>query len=259
MISSLTHRPGPRADCGVDDIDRWALARLERGEAPWLAAGAPCFAGEAAVAVAPTSPDEAEEAFLEMFAATGIDFRLGAMRTFYSFCDDVIVLADWREADQADFLRDWIHELVHATGHPSRLARDLPRVFGPTAHGIEHLIAEIGASLVCASLGIEPRLRHPASLEGWAELLRADRRIYGRAMRLAREAADYLFARRDAQAAAFDCLEAEETRAALEEAGRAVGARPRRRRQERKRWAVRCATGMRPGESLPASRSGGTS
>jgi len=37
----------------------------------------------------------------------------GAIRAFYSYCEDRIALADWRICDADDFLRDWIHELVH--------------------------------------------------------------------------------------------------------------------------------------------------
>jgi antirestriction protein ArdC len=243
--------PGP--DHLLDPDNERVLVQLERGEIPWLKRDAPdatdirrSDGGDGAV----------EAAFLDLFAATGIDFRLGAVRTFYSRDEDMIALSDWRGRDPADHLRDWVHELIHATGHPSRLDRELPVVFGSTGHGAEDLIAEIATASVCASLGIAPSLRHPDSVERWIDLLRADDRIFGHAVRAAGAATAYLLARRDAQAAAFDRIEAEEAAAMRDEAARAVAARRRRRREESERWASGLVTGLGPRESLPAARHG---
>jgi antirestriction protein ArdC len=199
---------------------------------------------------------DAEEKFLELFAATGMDSRHGGVRTFYTRFDDVIILSDWRESGPILFLRNWIHELVHATGHSSRLARDLPDVFGSTAHGIEDLVAEIGTSMVCLSLGITPGLRHPDNIATWLALLRSDGEAFGKAFRLASAAADYLFTLRDGQAAAFDRTEKEEAAAECAEAVRAAAERRLRRRRERERWASGFVTGLGPRESLPAVRHG---
>jgi antirestriction protein ArdC len=244
----LSHEPG--------DIYRETLEQLEHGDVPWhRPRWLEAAVGARRVAAAP-GPQDADEAFDELFAATGMDSCFGAMRTFYSVFTDMIHLADWRDCDPAEFRCDWIHELVHATGHPSRLGRDLPLVFGSNAHGVEDLIAEMGASIVCASLGIEPRLRHSGSIALWAGLLRSDPWIFEEAVRSAVEAADYLFACRDAQAAAFALIEAEEARVEQEEAARAATARRWQRQQERERWASGLVTGLRPRESLPAARHG---
>ena len=169
----------------------------------------------------PTAPRDVETEFHELFAAAGINVRLGAVRTFHSLSEDVIALSDWRSSDPTDFLRDWIHELLRAVGHPSRLGRDLPLAVDPNPPGVADLIAEIGTAFVCASLGIEPALRHPDCLETWVGLLRSDKRNFEQAVRSAEMAAGYLFARRDAQVAAFSRLELEEA-AAEREAARAA-------------------------------------
>ncbi|CAN5560305.1 hypothetical protein BH10PSE14_BH10PSE14_44370 [soil metagenome] len=279
MAHALAYRPETGPDDPFDRINDQVLALMERAEVPWatpwrlvvtpgdgghsedgsginLYRSGSCFPAPLVNATIPTSPRDIDAEFHELFAATGMDFRLGAVRTFYDLTDDMIALSDWRSSDPAVFRRDWIHELVHSTGHPSRLGRDLPLVFGLNAHGVEDLIAEIGTAFVCASLGIEPSLRHPDSIDTWAGLLRSDSRIFIQAVRSAETAAGYLFARRDAQAAAFDRLEAEEAAAEREEAERAASARRCKWRQERERWASGLMTGLGPRESLPAARHG---
>lgn len=251
MAHSSARRLEPGPDHQTDDSTRHILAQLERGEIPWLnrdaadATDTQCRNG-----------GDVEATFLDLFAATGIDVQLGAIRTFYSPGDDIIVLSDWRRREPADHLRDWIHELVHATGHPSRLDRELPLVFGSTGHGAEDLIAEMGTAAVCASLGIAPSLRHPDSVDHWIGLLRGNDRIFGHAEQAAGAATAYLFARRDAHAAAFDRMEAEEAAAGREEAALAAASRRRKRREERERWASGLVTGLEPRESLPVARHG---
>jgi antirestriction protein ArdC len=204
MVHAFARRPEPGPDHLFDYSNERVLAQLERGEIPWLkrstpaatdarrrdgdgcgdvaCQGGPGIPAALLAAITEVRPD-AETGFLDLFAATGIAFRLGAMRTFYSPGDDMIALSDWRGRDPADHLRDWIHELIHATGHPSRLGRELPSVFGSTGHGVEDLIAEMATASVCASLGIAPSLRHPDSVECWIDLLRADDQIFSRALR----------------------------------------------------------------------------
>lgn len=206
---------------------------------------------------APCVDRDIEEKFHELIAATGMDYELGGVRTFYMPSRDIFILSDWRSAlHKHDFHRDWLRELIRATGHPSRLNRDDPVVFGHNGQGFEDLVAELGCAFVCAALGIEPAIRHPDCLDGWIEILRDDDLAFTRAASAATTALDYLLALRDAQAAAFDRLEAEDAQAERELAARDVQARQCRRRRERERWASGSATGSRPGESLLAARHG---
>ena len=279
MAAALAYRLATAPDARPDDINARVLALFEQGQVPWVLPWRlavtpgevhlseevggkdvrypnPDLPARLVVTTNPTAPRDVDAEFHELFAATGIDFRRGAVRTFYSLSEDMIALSDWRISDPTDFLRDWVHELLHAVGHPTRRDRDLPCGFGSNAHGMEDLIAEIGSAFVCASLGIEPSLRHPDSIDTWAGLLRSDSRIFIQAVRSAETAARYLFARRDAQAAAFDRLEAEEAATEREEAERAAAARRCKWRRERERWASGLMTGLGPRESLPAARHG---
>jgi antirestriction protein ArdC len=227
------------------------VSALERGIIPWLRQDWLESAGALPPNFAPSGRCDVEEGFHELFAATGMDSCHGASITFYSQFDDMIHLTSGTEARNATFLSDWVHELLHATGHVSRLARELPPAFGHNNHGMEDLIAEIAGSIVCADLGIMPKLRHPESVGLWIDLLRTDLRALADAVRHARAAAEYLFDQRDAQAAAADQWEIEEARIEQEALPREAAARRLARRAESKRWGLRFATVKRSGESFP--------
>jgi len=264
MAASSTSVDRSRSVYAFQEITDSVIRKLEDGGPPWLRprqrpgslSGFPPSLIVRRTVSTVTVGRDFETGFHDLFAATGLGFGHGAIRTFYSPSRDTIILSDWRcHPDVADFYREWIHELVHATGHRSRLGRDLPPACGSRIDAFEDLIAEIGSAQVCAALGIAPALRHPEAIAAWIALLRADCHAWRRAVRFAKQSANYLFALRDAQAAAFDRLDADEAavraRARLEDqAGRS------RRRLERERWAFGSATGSRPGERLPATRSG---
>jgi antirestriction protein ArdC len=81
---------------------------------------------------------------------------------------------------------------AHASGHQSRLNRDLSGSFGSRKYAFEELIAEISAAFCCASLGIVPTVRHADYLGSWLEVLREDDRAIVRAASQASKAADYI-------------------------------------------------------------------
>jgi antirestriction protein ArdC len=88
--------------------------------------------------------------------------------------------------------RTALHELGHASGHPSRLNRDLSGSFGSKKYAFEELVAEMNAAFCCASLGIVPTVRHADYIGSWLEVLREDNRAVVRAASQASKAADYL-------------------------------------------------------------------
>ena len=88
------------------------------------------------------------------------------------------------------------HELVHWTGAPHRLARDLTGRFGMRAYAAEELVAELGAAFVLAEVGVArlPHPQHAAYVASWLPLLRADPRALASAAAQASRAAVYLVA-----------------------------------------------------------------
>lgn len=87
-----------------------------------------------------------------------------------------------------------LHELVHWSGAPQRLSRDLSGRFGDAAYAAEELVAELGAAFLCAALRLsnEPRPDHAAYLASWLRLLRNDKTAIARAASLAQIASTYL-------------------------------------------------------------------
>jgi antirestriction protein ArdC len=89
------------------------------------------------------------------------------------------------------------HELVHATRHPSRLARDFGRQRrGDAGSSVEEMVAEIGAAFLCADLAItpEPRPDHASYIASWLAVLNNDKRAIFTAAAHAQRAADLLHA-----------------------------------------------------------------
>lgn len=85
-----------------------------------------------------------------------------------------------------------LHELTQWTG--PRLQRDFGKRFGDDAYAAEELVAELGATFLCARLGVsaEPRADHAKYLASWIKILKSDRKAFVSAANKAAEACDYL-------------------------------------------------------------------
>ena len=130
-----------------------------------------------------------------LIAATRIDFRIGGNRAFYVPAHDYVqVPPPQAYFEPINWHRTALHELGHATGHASRLGRDMSGSFGSKKYAFEELVAEINAAFCCASLGIESTVRHADYIGAWLEVLREDNRAIVRAASQAGKAADWLLA-----------------------------------------------------------------
>jgi antirestriction protein ArdC len=84
------------------------------------------------------------------------------------------------------------HELVHWTGHTSRLDRLASNK--KEAYAFEELVAELGACFVVAQKGGTYNAPNSASyIKSWLRALRDDKRMIFRAASAAQKAADFLF------------------------------------------------------------------
>src|SRR4051794_10905470 len=72
----------------------------------------------------------------------------------------------------------WGHEHIHWTGHKDRLNRELVSRFKEAAYAFEELVAEFGAAMACAHLGVTGELRHASYVEHWLKVLRTITRRY---------------------------------------------------------------------------------
>lgn len=148
-----------------------------------------------------------------LIKATGIDFRIGGNRAFYMPAEDYVqVPPPAAYFEPINWHRTALHELGHASGHPSRLNRDLGGSYGTKKYAFEELIAELCAAFSCASLGIVPTVRHADYIGSWLEVLREDNRAIVRAASQASKAADYLlgFLPADISTASADCAAADQ-------------------------------------------------
>lgn len=95
--------------------------------------------------------------------------------------------------DQQAFDSTLYHETIHSTGHRTRLDRLSERnSFGSKGYAFEELVAEIGATFLCAALGKTYKLENHANyLANWLELLKDDSNAILRAAKLAQQAFEY--------------------------------------------------------------------
>jgi len=150
---------------------------------------------EIATTAPPPLPGMIEPAVEVLIEATGIEFRIGGNRAFYAPTEDYVqVPPPAAYFEPINWHRTALHELCHASGHSSRLNRDLGGSYGSKKYAFEELIAELGAAFSCASLGIVPTVRHADYIGSWLEVLREDNRAIVRAASQATKAADYLLA-----------------------------------------------------------------
>lgn len=94
----------------------------------------------------------------------------------------------------ADYHGTLAHELVHWTGHESRLHREYGKRFGDNAYAVEELTAELGAAILCGLHGVTPSARndHAAYLQHWIEVLRADPMVLWSVTGAAQKAVDHV-------------------------------------------------------------------
>jgi len=138
------------------------------------------------------------EAFV---AATQAKIRHGGDYCCYSPLSDLIRMVEreyfidteWSTATET-YYATLLHELVHWTGHASRLDRRLRSRFGDDFYAMEELVAELGAAFLCADLGItnEPREDHAAYMRSWLYVLKQERKALFTAGSKASTAAEYL-------------------------------------------------------------------
>lgn len=109
------------------------------------------------------------------------EIRHGSDTAYYSPALDCIYMPNqsvFRDTSSGSAVEGYyavlFHEHVHWSGHPSRLKRDLSGRFGSSAYAMEELIAELGASFLCATLGINtyPRSDHAVYIASWLQVIK---------------------------------------------------------------------------------------
>ncbi|MEG3086749.1 ArdC family protein [Sphingomonas sp. PB4P5] len=162
-----------------------------------------CEGLPAALTATPDMPAEVEilPHVQSLIAASGADFRIGGGEAYYSpGADYVAVPPQAAFGEPINWYRTALHELGHWTGHKSRLDRDQRGSFGSGDYAREELVAEMASAFACASLSIQPTVRHADYIGSWLAVLREDEKAIVRAASAASKAADYLLAFRGERA-----------------------------------------------------------
>lgn len=145
---------------------------------------------------APVEPDwQAPEAVKAMLTASRVTLLIGGKEASYSIARDRIRLPPERLFRSPEsWAATALHELAHATAHPSRLDREISRHYGSPAYAMEELRAELASAFVCAELGLPTELeQHASYIEGWLTALAGDKRKVFRAASAAQGIADWIF------------------------------------------------------------------
>ena len=137
--------------------------------------------------------DQRDATIDEFLGSSGVEIREGMGEAYYRPGADFISLPRFEAfKSAATFYATAFHELGHATGHKSRLDRDLRGRFGDKAYAAEELIAELCAAFLCAEFSLDGELRHAGYIQSWIGLLKTDCRAFFTACSKAQAAADYL-------------------------------------------------------------------
>lgn len=149
--------------------------------------------------------NEAAEAVISGYLdRAGEGFKLNredvSDRAFYSPSGDyVTVPCRAQYSDYNEYYSTLFHELVHSTGHKSRLNRFTGKAanaaFGSTEYSKEELVAEIGSASVLNSIGLESAnsFRNSAAyIKSWSEKIKSDPLCYVSAANKAQAAFDLL-------------------------------------------------------------------
>lgn len=138
-------------------------------------------------------------------AATGARIVHGGNRACYRPSRDVVLMPPFDAfRDAQSYYATLSHELVHWTGHESRLARGLDgNRFGDEAYAMEELVAELGSAFLCADLQLVATPdsadaaaahidEHAGYIACWLKVLKKDDRAIFTAAAQAERAAGFI-------------------------------------------------------------------
>lgn len=119
-------------------------------------------------------------------------------RAYYSPSEDAVVvplLEQFKTTEQ--YYSTTFHELVHSTGHHTRLDRKsgMKSFFGNEEYSKEELVAEIGSAMICGTLGFETKKTFKNSiayLQNWIQVLKNDKKMIVLAATAAEKAAKFI-------------------------------------------------------------------
>ena len=143
----------------------------------------------------------------EFVKNTGAEIRHGGGKAFHSssrkdgsnsyiqmpFPERFIPVKDSTPTE--NYYATLLHELTHWTKTPKRLDRKFDLEPAKMNYALEELVAELGSSMLGASLKIEhhPRENHMEYIASWLKILKSDKKAFFKAAAKAQEATSFLY------------------------------------------------------------------
>lgn len=144
--------------------------------------------------------EEAEIAIENYISREGLKLEIkNSDRAFYRPSTDSVTVPEREQYKvKEQYYSTLFHELTHSTGHESRLNRlgvAGLHYFGDTEYSKEELIAEIGASFMCQTVGIDCAKAFKNSvayIQSWLNALKGDKKLIVAAAAKAEQAVNYM-------------------------------------------------------------------
>ena len=147
------------------------------------------------------NPDECAEQIIATYCGKSgvkVIHRQGDKACYQPSVDQIILPQLSQFAETPEYYSTAFHELMHSTGHQSRLDRlNQTAFFGTEAYSKEELVAEIGAAALVNHTGLETAksLRNSvAYVQNWLRVLKGDKRFIVSAASKAEKAIDLILA-----------------------------------------------------------------
>jgi antirestriction protein ArdC len=109
------------------------------------------------------------------------DIKHGFTKACYNRGTDIVSMpAETAFKTPEHYYSTLFHEVVHSTGHETRLDRKFGTQFGDQDYAKEELVAEMGAAFLCAKTGIDNtaiRENEASYIQSWLKALQDDRKL----------------------------------------------------------------------------------
>ena len=141
-----------------------------------------------------TPPSAGTGSVNRLAESLGINLQYGGDTACFIPSQDVIKMPSVDAfKDEANHDATLLHEMVHWTGHTSRLKRQILNSFGSEGYAFEELVAELGAAMGGALLGLPYEgLQHESYIKSWLKSLKSDPKHIVKAAKQASAAVQYL-------------------------------------------------------------------
>ena len=151
-----------------------------------------------------TDPQEEAEVLVNGYKGSP-EIKHGFARACYNPVEDLVKMPNKSDfINSKEYYSTLFHELVHSTGHESRLNRETMitlAAFGSKSYAREELIAEMGAAYLCGiSCITQATIENSAAyIQGWRDTISKDSKLVVLAAAQAQKAVNHIIGQEDTE------------------------------------------------------------